>query len=230
MSVGTGRRPPTLPQLLGPPDILAVIGAVLEIIAGAWERVRQDGVLAETHRHDEPATAGLLRQRMVVVERERSPRIPNLKIKPEVGVTAEDGQTVVGSIDIEVIYSLGDEPDFRLECKRVSSMEADDPAGLARYYVGHGVLRFVGKYGWGHTWGMMIGFAIDGNSEAAALLIARYVKEYKNEPSHLLRDWAEEKRFGAYPYLFNTLHRKSGDSEIELLHLFLPFSAAVRRS
>jgi hypothetical protein len=216
-----------LPQLLAPPDILAVIGAVLEIVARAWERVRQEGVLAETHRHDERATAGLLRQRMVILELERSPRIPKMKIKPEVGVTAEDGRTVVGSIDIEVIYSLGDEPDLRLECKRVSTVEGDDPTSLARYYVGHGVLRFVGKYGWGHTWGMMIGFAIDGNADAAALLIARYVREYKNEPAHLLRDWAEEKRFGPYPYLFNTLHRKSGDSRIELLHFFLPFPAAL---
>lgn len=223
MSVVSGRRPPISPQFLAPPDVLAVIGAVLEIVAEAWERVRQDGVLGESHRHDEPGTAGLLRQRMIIVERERSPRSPQMKVKPEVGVTGEDEQTVVGSIDIEVIYSLGDEPDLRLECKRVSSTEEDDPPSLARYYVRGGVLRFVGKYGRGHAWGIMAAFVIDGKADAAALLIARYIREYKNDPSHLLRDWAQETRFGPHPHLFNTLHEKSGGSPIELLHFFLPF-------
>ena len=148
-----------------------------------------------------------------------------MKIKPEVGVTAEDQETVVGSIDIEIIYSLGDEPDLRLECKRVSSTVEDDPKALAREYVKAGVLRFVGKYGWGHGWGIMIGFVIDGNADAAAVLIAGYVREYRNQPAHLIRDWGEESRFGPHRHLFNTRHRKSGGSPIELLHFFLPFPA-----
>lgn len=228
MNVGKGRRPPTTPEFLATPDILAVIEVVLRIAAEAWERVLRDHVLDQRHRHDELATAGLLRRRMRIVERERSPRLPAMKIKPEVGVTAEDDETVVGSIDIEIIYSLGDEPDLRLECKRVSSANEDDPTRLARLYVEEGVLRFVGKYGWGHAWGMMIAFVIDGNAPAASVLIARYVQEYRNRPAHLVRNWRQERRFGPLRHLFNTRHRKSGGSPIELLHLFLPFPTSRR--
>ncbi len=225
MNVGKGRRPPTAPQFLAARDILAVIEAVLRIVAGAWDRVLRECALSETHRHDEPTTAGLLRARMIAVEAERSPRRPPMKIKPEVGVPSEDQETVVGFIDIEIIYSLGDEPDLRLECKRVSSTKEDDPRRLANRYVRTGVLHFVGKYGRGHAWGIMIGFVVDGNAESAALLIARYVAKYPNEPPHLLRDWCEETRFGACRHLFNTRHRKSDGSPIELLHFFLPFPA-----
>lgn len=225
MNLGKGRYSPRVADFIAVPDILAVIGVVLRIVAEAWERVLRERVLEEAHRHDEPATAGLLRRRMVTVERERKPRLPQMTIKPEVGVTSEDQETVVGSIDIEIIYSLGDEPGLRLECKRVSITPQDDPTRLARLYIREGVLRFVGKYGSGHPWGIMIAFVIDGKADAAAVLIARYIREYKNQPPHLIRDWAEEARFGPLRHLFNTRHRKSGGSPIELLHFFLPFPA-----
>jgi hypothetical protein len=182
MSVGHGRYPPTAPQFLAVPDILAVIAAVLGIVVRAWDRVLLDGALSEAHRRNEPATAGLLRHRMVLVECERTPRLPRMKIKPEVGVTSEDEETVVGSIDIEIIYSLGDEPDLRLECKRVSSTKEDDDKSLAREYVAQGIMRFVGKYGRGHAWGVMVGFVVDGNAAGAATLIGEYITQYKNEP------------------------------------------------
>ena len=225
MNVGKGRRPPTAPQFLAARDVLAVIEAVLRIVAEAWERVLRECALSETERHDEPRTAGLLRWRMITVESERKPRLPEMKILLEVGVTSEDQETVVGFIDIEIFYSLGDAPSLRLECKRVSSTKEDDPKALARLYVKEGVLRFVGKYGCRHAWGIMIGFVIDGNAESAALLIAGYVAKYLNEPTHLLSDWCEEARFGAYRHLFNTRHRKSDGSPIQLLHFFLPFPA-----
>jgi hypothetical protein len=223
MSVGKGRRPPATPRFVAEADLLAVIGAVLAVVADAWGRVLGEEAIGESQRHDEVTTAGILRRRMVIVERERKPRQPAMKIKPEVGVTAEDQETVVGAIDIEIVYSLGDEPDLRLECKRVSSTAEDDPKALARYYVREGVLRFVGKYGWGQAWGIMIGFVIDGNADGAAALIARYVRKYRNRPAHLISDWAVEPRFGPHRHLFNTRHRKSGGSPIELLHFFLPF-------
>ncbi len=224
VNVGTGQRPPAPPDFLRPEDtILPIIAAVLRIAAEAWNRVLRDGVLNATHRRDEPAIAGLLRHRMVIVEREREPREPELKIKPEVGVTAEDEEIVVGSIDIEVVYSLGDEPDLRVECKRVSGSEQDDAKGLAREYVKEGVLRFVGKYGRGHAWGIMVGFVVDGNVAAAVALLAQYITSYQNEPPHVLRAWGREARLGSHDNLFSTCHRKQGGSPIELLHLFLPF-------
>lgn|GEM_PF-829068 len=225
MNVGKGRRPPTAPQFLAARDVLAVIEAVLRIVAEAWDRVLQERVLSETHRHDEPRTAGLLRRRMITVEAERTPRRPPMKIKPEVGVPSEDQETVVGFIDIEIIYSLGDEPDLRLECKRVSSTKEDDPTRLANRYVRTGVLHFVGKYGRGHAWGIMIAFVIDGNADDAAVLIAAYVRQDRSQPPHLLRDWRKEARFGPYRHLFNTRHAKSDGAPIEVLHFFLPFPA-----
>ena len=224
MSLGQGRNPSNAPEFVAASDILAVIAAVLSIVTQAWDQVLRDRVLADNHRHDEPKTAGLLRHRMINVEKERVPRLPRMKIKPEVGVTAEDQETVVGSIDIEVIYSLGDEPDLRLECKRVSSTREDDPTNLAREYVNEGVLRFVGKYGRGHTWGIMIAFVIDGKTDDAVALIATYVKDYKNQPPHLLQDWTKEDRFGSHRALFGTRHQKKSGSPIELLHAFLPFT------
>ena len=221
MGIGLGRLAP--PQFLDAQDILAVIAAVLRIVSDAWDRVVREGVLEEVHRRDEPKTVGLLRSRMVAVERERSPRIPALKIKPEVGVTSEDAETVVGSIDIEIIYSLGDEPDLRVECKRVSTAKEDNPTALARYYVEGGVLRFVGKYGRGHAWGVMVAFALDGNCDASATLIGEYVGAYRNEPVHVVRDWKADARFGTPRRLFSSRHRKSSGGPIELLHIFLPF-------
>jgi len=102
VNVGKGRRPPTAPQFLAATDVLAVIEAVLTIVAEAWERVLRERILSEAHRHDEPTTAGLLRARMIAVEAERSPRQPQMKIKPEVGVASEDRETVVGFIDMGV--------------------------------------------------------------------------------------------------------------------------------
>jgi hypothetical protein len=225
MSVGQAGHPPTPPQFLPTSDILAVIGVVLRIVAEAWDRVLRDRALNEAHRHNERATAGLLRHRMILVERKRNPRSPGMIIKAEVGVTSEDEEVVVGSIDIAIIYSFGDEPDLHLECKRVSSTKGDDDKRLAREYVAQGVLRFVGKYGRGHAWGVMVGFVVDGNAEGAAKLIAEKITQYKNEPPHVLRDWAPEARFGPHLNLFNTRHRKVGGSPIELLHVFLPFPA-----
>ncbi len=208
-------------------DMLAVIAVALRIVAAAWQNILANQELKQHHLNDEPKTAGLLRRRMVEAEKQRSPRKPAMKVKGEVGVYADDKEEPVGSIDIEIIYSLGDEPDLHLECKRVSRAEQYGPNALARYYVSGGVLRFVGKYGQRQSWGIMVALVIDGDINPAADLIARYIKDYKNEPKHLIRDWQAEKRFGLQGGLFNTLHRHLDGSSIELLHMFLPFPSRL---
>lgn len=223
MNVGRDRCPPRNTEFLAREDILAVIEAALKIAVEAWSRVLADGTLNDTHRHNERATAGLLRHRMILVEGERKPRRPQMKILPEVGVTGEDEKAVMGFIDIQIVYSLGDAPDLRLECKRVSSTTQDRCADLARRYVDTGVLHFVGKYGRGNAWGVMVAFVIDGNVTASGALIGRYIAERRNHPRHVLSDWTEETRFGLHGNLFSTRHRKMDDAPIELLHLFLPF-------
>jgi hypothetical protein len=151
-----------------------------------------------------------------------------MKVKAEVGTFSADSLEVPdGRIDIEIIYSLSEEPDLRLECKRVSATASDRPTALARYYVDGGVLRFVGdKYGRGHAWGVMIAFVIDGKFAGAATMIANQVAGYRNDaPPHVCRDWRREQRFGRHRHLFNTQHARAGGGErIELLHLFLPFA------
>ncbi|MCD4726101.1 MAG: hypothetical protein K8R46_00425 [Pirellulales bacterium] len=223
MSVGRGRCPSGNPEFLSPEDILAVIEAVLIIAVEAWRRVLADGKLNDTHRRNERKIAGLLRHCMILVEGERSPRQPEMLILPEVGVTAEDEEMVIGSIDIQIFFSLRDASGLRLECKRVSSTTKDDCATLARRYINTGVLHFVGKYGRGNAWGVMVAFVIDGNVAASAALIGSYIAQYKNQPRHVLRDWTKETRFDLHGNLFKTCHRKLDGSPIELLHLFLPF-------
>jgi len=214
------------PTLIAAPDIYAVIQAALQIVIRAWIHISREGLLTVRHRTSEPRTAGLLYQRMRSVERLRKPRTPEMKIKCEVGTFSSDELEVPdGRIDIEIIYSLSDDPDLRLECKRVSTTPADDPRDRAAYYVGEGVLRFVGdKYGRRHSWGVMLAFVIDGKSAAAASFIAASIAGYTKAPLDLCAPWAQEDRFGRTRHLFRTVHLQGGGPHrIELLHLFLPF-------
>jgi len=175
------------PTLIAAPDIYAVIRAALHIVIGAWIQICRERLLTVEHRTSEPRTAGLLCKRMRSVERLRKPRMPAMKIKPEVGTfSCEDIELPDGRIDIEIIYSLSDEPDLRLECKRVSTTPGDGPRDRADYYIGDGILRFVGdKYGRGHAWGVMLAFVIDGKSTAAASFIATSVAGYTKAPLNL---------------------------------------------
>jgi hypothetical protein len=214
------------PGLIAAPDIYAVIQAALKIVIRAWIHICREQLLTVRHRTSEPKTAGLLYQRMKSVERERKPRIPEMKIKCEAATFSCDELEVPdGRIDIEIIYSLSDDPDLRLECKRVSTTPGDGPRDRADYYIGHGVLRFIGdKYGRGHSWGAMLAFVIDGKSAAAASFIAASIAGYTKAPLDLCAHWAQEDRFGRTRHLFRTEHLQGGGPHrIELLHLFLPF-------
>lgn len=216
------------PDFYQPVDLRAVLDAALGIAVTAWVRIRRRKLLQEVHRRDEPRTAGLLYLHMVQVERERRPRRPKMKIKSEVGTfSADDVEIADGRIDIEIIYSLDDEPDLRLECKRVSSSTEDGRARLARYYVDGGVLRFVGdKYGRGHSWGVLVALVVDGRSAAAARLIADYVS--REVRCHLLVPF-ENAGLAPRRHLFKTEHRQGdGPRAIRLLHLFLPFSRRLK--
>lgn len=211
------------PALYHSADLRTVLETALAIVVRAWTRIRRDRLLAELHRSNEPRTAGLLYHQMVREERERQPRQPKMKIKSEVGTFSSSQEEIAdGRIDIEIIYSLDDEPDLRLECKRVSASTEDDRSGLARYYVTGGVLRFVqDKYGRKHELGVLVAFVVDGRFTAAARLIADYVN--RDAPDHLLSTFQPA---GSAPkrHLFETEHRQgTGPQKIRLLHLFLPF-------
>ncbi len=78
------------PALYPPVDLWAVLEAALAIVVRAWTRIRREKLLAESHRSDEPRTAGLLYRHMVREERERQPRRPRMKIKSEVGTFSSD--------------------------------------------------------------------------------------------------------------------------------------------
>lgn len=210
------------PDLYQPDDLRAVVAAVLEIVVRAWRAIRRRKLLTEEHRHNEPRTAGLLYHHLREQERNRLQRLPKLKLKHEVGThSAADLEIPDGRIDIEVIYSLDDEPDLRLECKRVSASSADDGTALARAYVGQGIMRFVAdKYGRGHTLGVLIAFVIDGLFAPAARLVADYAT--RDDPAHLVRVW-QPAEMSPRRHLFQTEHRQESGSQIRLLHLFLPF-------
>ena len=215
------------PDFYQPVDLRAVVEAALAIAVAAWVRIRRQRLLREEHRRDEPRIAGLLYLQMVRSERERQPRWPRMKVKSEVGTfSGSDAEIADGRIDIEIIYSLDDEPDLRLECKRVSASTEDDRAKLARYYVDGGVRRFVGdKYGRGHPWGVLVAFVVDGKVTAAARLIADYVT--RDGQDHLLSAF-ETAGLPPRRHLFKTEHRQGGGTRmIRLLHLFLPFPRRI---
>lgn len=224
-------RPPvvlaaTSPRLIPQEDLIAVIEAVLRIVTRAWIQIRRQGLLTNEHRQSEILAAGLLYQYMLDVEQKRQPRTPPMKIKSEAATFSTSGQLVPdGRIDIEIIYSLADDPDLRIECKRISTTEVDDPKAKARYYVRGGVLRFVSdQYGWGQSWGVLIAFVIDGLFQPAVDLVKKYVKNYQNAPSHLMEDWGPAGGFVPLRHIFSTKHRQgNGRRTIRLLHLFLPF-------
>jgi len=228
------RQTISTPGLIAAADIHAVLEAALRIVVQAWVAIRRASELTDEHRTSEPRTAGCLYWRMCEVERNRHPRLPPMKIKAEIGTfSAELLEVPDGRIDIEIVYSLSDEPDLRLECKRVSATASDRRAKLAQYYVDGGVLRFVGgKYGRGHAWGVMVAFVIDGRFADAATTIAEYIADYHNEaPPHLSREWQPETRFGRHRHLFNTRHIQGcGPRQIDLLHLFLQFPRRKRQT
>ena len=117
------------PHLIAVPDIYAVIQAALKVVIRSWIGICRERLLTPQHRSNEPRTAGLLYHRMKAVERERDPRKPPMKIKCEVGTfSAGELEIPDGRIDIEIIYSLSDDPDLRLECKRVSTSAGDASA------------------------------------------------------------------------------------------------------
>ncbi len=223
------RREPVLvstPRLIPQEDFLTILDAVLRIVVLAWIQIRRARLLTNDHCTQETRTAGLLYQEMLRVERERKPHLPRVKVKTEVGTYSSDAQEVPdGRIDIEVVYSLGDDPDLRLECKRVSATPADDPARLARKYVAEGILRFVSdKYGRGHRWGVLVAFVIDGFFEPTVEIVSEKVSTYHNDPRHLTSPWQAEDRFVPRRHLFSTEHwQGGGPRKIRLLHLFLPF-------
>jgi len=223
------------PGLIAASDIRAVIQVALQIVIKSWIQICRERLLAVRHRTCEPRTAGLLYQRMILVEQARDPRTPPMKIKCEVATFSGDELEVPdGRIDIEIIYSLSDDPDLRLECKRVSTTPGDGPRDRADYYIGEGVLRFVGdKYGRGHSWGVMLAFVIDGKSAAAASFVATSMAAYRKAPLDLCAAWSQEDRFGRSRHLFRTEHLQGGGPQrISLLHLFLPFPplSSVRKA
>lgn len=221
----------TRPQLLDDGAYDAVVSAALQVAVRAWRRIRRLSLLTDEYRRDEPRTAGLLRNEMVRIERARSPRVPPFKIKAEVGTLSQENVEVPdGSIDIEIIVSLRDDPDIRLECKRVSASVHDDRARLCSLYVSEGVVRFVrDHYGRGQRLGVMVGFVIDGNCADATRLINGYLDasgEYI-----VAKPWSKELRFGRHRHLFSSRHGShTSTREIDILHLLLPFPKRDRKA
>lgn len=204
-----------------------VISAILELSAEAWAAICKAGELKDEHRKCEVRTTGLLRNRMLQIKHlQGSWSAVKFKIKIEVGSQSQpDLQVPDGSIDIEVIYSLEDDPDFRIECKRVSNSTQHRRDHLAREYIKEGVLRFVeDKYGRGHRWAAMFAYAVDGDAEGSSARIGQYVARYKVKETRTYEPWCRETRFGNHDFLYRTGHLQGNNrSRICLLHFFLPF-------
>ena len=212
------------PGFLSPTDIMPVVEAALGVVAEAWRQLIAANKLTSRHRRCENLTSAELRYQMRLVESNRNPRLPPMKIRGEVETFGR--RRVVrpsGRVDIEIIHSLSNENDLHIECKIVSNSQEDRPSGRATYYVDHGLFRFVaGRYASGLPWGILLAYVVDGETLGAIERVGRRVAARRGR-LRTIRDWARDHRFQGHEFLFSTQHRSGKDRQIDVLHLFLPF-------
>jgi len=131
-----------------------------------------------------------------------------------------------GRIDLKFMgYGSCDERVyFSIECKR---LRVTFPKGrfdtLAREYVKEGMIRyFNGQYATGLNKGGMLGYVMDGNTQAA---IADVKKSIESKRSHLCMKsdaTLETSEIINNSCIRQTLHSKQGNFSFTIHHIFLP--------
>ena len=97
--------------------------------------------------------------------------------------------------------------EFIIECKRLKSAD--------KAYIDEGLERFINlKYAKGDEYGGMIGFVISGDKNAISDGLQKRIK--------MLHHTQSINRASPKPF-FNTIHRRSDTSQIELYHMFFDF-------
>lgn len=218
------KLPVDVPVVAGRPFIALareIVTGILRIVEDGWERAlassdvgADDGEVEITERlrdgMQEAANARAVEMRLVV--------LPGTESRSRQDVVKPDGRTDISLLVIEIFLRYGEHnPHAVIECKRVSGSRAE----LCRAYVVEGIDRFrSGKYSGNHATGFMIGYLVAGNANSAVSGINRYLEGR----SHV-GECIDRSTLVAASWAWQSTHKRSGRSPIELHHSFLAFAA-----
>ena len=190
----------------------------LGILHDAWPAAAADSQISRGS--DEDLITDILRWKMVDAKNRRKP-VPEMRFDRESQSDRPERDTQTGLIDIMVSYTWDESTYLSIECKRIRSSDNS----LALQYVQNGINRFAaGKYSAGHSYGVMVGYVICGNSSAC---IERVRTTLSREPKE---ETGFDPKFGWQPAegmigdmpLFQTRHHQAQHGNtIELFHAFV---------
>jgi hypothetical protein len=201
---------------VGTPDptlIRDVLSTALRVAETAWSGVLAAGHVDETSQ--ETAIAAELYTEMQSLLDDMPDPVPFL-LGEESGTRHRGSRRPTGRVDIRLIYGLRSRQFLLMECKRIRA----HPARLARYYVHHGVLRFVsGQYWMEHCWGALLGFVIDRDSSGCSNAVQREIESHPDVGLTLA--WTPDPSWHISAPVFRTGHSRQPDGDsILLLHVF----------
>lgn len=196
-----------------------IIILVLQILHDAWPATAADPRVSRTA--DEDSISDVLRWKMAESKNRLTP-VPQMRFEREPQSDEPELDNPLGLIDVKILYTWNDETYLTMECKRITSTENS----LALKYVRNGVNRFAsGKYGPGHAFGIIAGYAICGNLDGCAERISHTLaKEPESETSYDSKfGWKPDDTLISGQRHYRTRHHQSIVANIiELIHAVLP--------
>lgn len=196
----------------------SIVVTTLKILQSAWPATVVDHRV--TSKAEEDSITDVLRWKMVEAKERLNP-MPRLRFSRESQSDRPQGDTATGLIDIMVSYTWNDRAYLTMECKRLTSVDNH----LARKYVRNGIARFAsGKYSAGHSYGIMVGYIICGNTKGCS---ERVRKTLENEPQSssgfdAAFGWQSDNSVVKNLPLYRSRHmQKQFKNNIELLHAFM---------
>ena len=197
------------------------VRSALAILVAGWARLRPKGLVTPDLAEDN--ITAYLSDEMKNVQREGISDIINWD--PQVG-TQSNPQNPLEVLKIDIKFRWDQYPN---DNDRYLAVEAKKLRGkghsLAGDYVEEGVMRFVAaRYGWGHDYGIMIGYVIVPTVSSAVLRVGEAMKKRKiktGECSAL----SPSSYLCPHPFTYHSGHLQNGTGvKMTLVHIFMEFS------
>lgn len=196
----------------------SIVVIVLRILHDAWPATIADAGVSRTT--DEDSISDVLRWKMADAKNRINP-VPQIRFEREPQSDDPELDTPLGLIDIKILYTWNDVTYLTMECKRITSTENS----LALKYVRNGINRFAsGKYGPGHAFGIVTGYAICGNADACADRVSKTLgKEPASETGFDSNfGWLIDDEVFEGTRHYRTQHSQTAlNNTIELIHAFV---------
>ncbi len=139
------------------------------------------------------------------------------------GYTADGWAYSKGKIDMALLLDQERERYLAYECKRLNVVRSGKTHSLATPYVREGMLRFITEqYAADLPVGCMLGYVLDGNSEAAQTKVRTAIKSRSAELG-LVGGPTDNQSVGVINRLSSRHCRTTNGSKIEIRHALLPF-------